>query len=125
MYKLLFCLRRRPELSRAEFLERWHGRHADIARAGAEAIGAVRYVQNHTVDDPINPALQASRGGPEAYDGVVELWFESLESIETTFTDQEARRAIAALVADEPSFIDVERSPIFVTEAHPMWDHTA
>ncbi|WP_229052378.1 EthD domain-containing protein [Aeromicrobium sp. Leaf350] len=125
MYKLLFCLRRREDLTRAEFLAHWHGPHADIGRAGAKAIGAVRYFQNHTVDHPLNEDLRASRGAPEPYDGVVELWFESLDAIGSTFTDREARRRIAALVADEPNFIDLERSPIFVTESHPMWDFTA
>lgn len=125
MYKLLFCLRRREDLTREEFLAHWHGPHADIGRAGAQAIGAVRYVQNHTVDHPLNEALRDSRQAPEPFDGVVELWFESLDVVGSTFTDPEARRAIAALVADEPSFIDLARSPIFVTEAHPMWDFTA
>ncbi|MCL3819852.1 EthD domain-containing protein [Aeromicrobium wangtongii] len=124
MYKLLFCLRRRSDLTREEFLTHWHGPHADLGRAGASAIGAVRYVQNHTVDHPMNDALRESRGAPEPFDGVVELWFESLDAVGTTFTDREARRAIAALVADEPNFIDLDRSPIFVTEAKPMWDFT-
>jgi uncharacterized protein (TIGR02118 family) len=121
MYKLFFCLRRRRDLTREQFLAHWHGIHADIARRGASALGAVRYVQNHTVSLPVNDALRASRGAPEPFDGVVELWFDSVDDVASTFHESDARAAIKALVVDEPNFIDLEASPIFLTEAHPMW----
>ncbi|MBB5742352.1 hypothetical protein HD600_000849 [Microbacterium ginsengiterrae] len=122
MYKLFFCLRRRSDLTREEFQDHWHGIHADIARRGASALGAVKYVQNHTVSFPVNDALRASRGAPEPFDGVVELWFEAADDVVSTFHEPAARAAIKALVIDEPNFIDLEASPIFLTEAHPMWD---
>lgn len=125
MIKLMFCLRRRPDLTREEFLAHWHGPHAAIGMAGASAIGATRYVQNHTLLHPLNEDLRKSRGAPEPFDGVVELWFDSLDDVGATFTDADARRAIAALVADEPAFIDLENSPIFVTKEHEMWNHPA
>lgn len=121
MFKLFFCLRRRSDLSRVQFLEHWHGIHADIARRGASALGAVKYVQNHTVSLPINDALRESRGAPEPFDGVVELWFESVEDVASTFHEPGARAAIKALLIDEPNFIDLEASPMFLTEAHSMW----
>ena len=121
MFKLFFCLRRRSDLSREQFLEHWHGIHADIARRGANALGAVKYVQNHTLSLPINEALRDSRGAPEPFDGVVELWFESVEDVASTFHEPDARAAIKALLVDEPNFIDLEASPIFLAEAHPMW----
>ncbi len=121
MIKLFFCLRRRPDLSRAQFLEHWHGIHAEIARRGAEALGAVRYVQNHTLTLPINDALRDGRGAPEAFDGVVELWFESVDDVASTFHEPDARAAIKALLADEVTFIDLDSSPIFLAEEHLMW----
>ncbi|MGF2949914.1 EthD domain-containing protein [Microbacterium alcoholitolerans] len=121
MYKLFFCLRRRSDLTREQFLEHWHGIHADIARRGASVLGAVRYIQNHTAALPINDALRASRGAPECFDGVVELWFNSVEDVSATFDEPEARAAIKALIVDEPNFIDLEASPIFLTESHSMW----
>ena len=121
MYKLFFCLRRRSDLTREQFLEHWRGIHADIARRGASALGAVKYVQNHTVSLPVNDELRASRGAPEPFDGVVELWFESVDAVTSTFHEADARAAIKALVVDEPNFIDLDASPIFLTEVHPMW----
>ncbi len=121
MFKLFFCLRRRSDLTRDQFLEHWHGIHADIARRGASALGAVKYVQNHTLSLPINEALRDSRGAPEPFDGIVELWFESVDDVASTFHEPDARTAIKALLVDEPNFIDLEASPIFLTEAHAMW----
>ena len=124
MYKVMFCLRRRADLTRAQFQARWRGRHAEIATAGLDSIGAVRYIQNHTLDDALNDALQASRGAPEPYDGVVELWFDSVEDVKETFTRANAREALRALLKDEPDFIDVAASPIFVSEQHVVWERS-
>ena len=124
MIKLMFCLRRHPSLTREEFLAHWRGPHADLGVAGAAALGARRYVQNHTLTHDLNDALQASRQAPAPFDGVVELWFDSTDAVATTFTDEEARRAVRALVKDEPAFIDLENSPIFLTEEHEIWDST-
>lgn len=124
MVKLMFCLRRRPDLTREEFLAHWSGIHAQIAMAGGNAIKARRYVQNHTLSHPINDALQQSRGGAEAFDGVVELWFDDIDGVQRTFTDEDARRVIRELSKDEPNFVDLANSPIFVVEEHEFWNET-
>ena len=121
MIKLIFCLRRRPDLTREQFQEHWFGIHAEIARRGASALGAVKYVQNHTLSLPLNDALRAGRGAPEAFDGVVELWFPSVDDVASTFHEPHARAAIKALLADEANFVDLESSPIFLVEERPMW----
>lgn len=121
----MFCLRRRPEITHDEFLARWRGRHAEIASRAIGAIGAIRYVQNHALHGPLSSALRASRGAPEPYDGVVELWFDSVEAVESTFARTDARAAIRELVEDEVHFIDVANSPIFVAKEHVVWEAPA
>ena len=79
MVKLLFCARRLPHLSRAEFQKYWHENHGPLVKKYAAALGIRRYVQVHTLDSPVNEALRASRGGTEAYDGVAELWWSSAD----------------------------------------------
>src|SRR5262249_60162760 len=74
MLKLVFCLRRLPHLSRAEFQRYWHETHGPLVRSHAAVLGIRRYVQVHTLEDPVQDTLRASRGGPAAYDGVAELW---------------------------------------------------
>lgn len=122
MYKVMFCLRRRADLTREQFQKRWGERHAEIAVAGLDRIGATRYVQNHTLVASINESLRASRDAPEPFDGVVELWFDSVEDVEGTFTRPDAREAIRALLDDEPEFIDIKASPIFVVDERTVWE---
>src|SRR5262249_12358508 len=50
MIKLVFCLRRLPHLSRAEFQRYWGETHGPLVRRRAEALGIRRYVQLHTLD---------------------------------------------------------------------------
>lgn len=119
--KLVFCLRRRPDLTREEFQDYWSGRHGQIGIANAEALGYSRYVQSHTLTIDLNLALQSGRGAPEAYDGVVELTFPSLDQIAQTFSGTEGRRAARELLDDEYNFVDLEASPIFVVQERHMW----
>src|SRR4029453_13626249 len=81
MIKLFFCARRLPHLSRAEFQKYWYENHGPLVKKYAAALGIRRSVQGHTLDHPIQEAFRQSRGGPEAYDGVAELWWDSLESL--------------------------------------------
>ena len=112
MIKLAFCLRRRPELSRQEFQRYWLESHGPLVRKHAAALNIRRYVQLHTLDAPLNDAIRATRGGPEAYDGVAELWFDSRESLAQGAASEAGREAGRLLLEDEKRFIDLQRSPL-------------
>lgn len=120
MIKLVFCARRLPHLSRQEFQRYWREVHGPLVRKHAAMLGIRRYVQVHTLDDPLQEALRASRGGPEAFDGVAELWWESREALTAARDDPEWQRAGQALLEDERRFIDLARSPVFVAVEHPI-----
>ena len=115
MVKLTFCLRRQAHLTPAEFQSYWRDTHAGLVAARAETLGIRRYVQVHTSDLPgLHRAFQARNGGaPEPFDGVAELWFDSLDDL--TSDDEAVRAAAAELLADERNFIDLERSPMWVS----------
>jgi len=114
--KLIFCLHRLPHLSRAEFQRYWREVHGPLVRRHASALRIQRYVQAHTLDDPLNAALQAGRGAQEAFDGVAELWWDSRADFEAATASAEGRAAGLALLEDEQRFIDLSRSSLFVTE---------
>jgi uncharacterized protein (TIGR02118 family) len=120
--KLVFCARRLPHLSRAEFQRYWWETHGPLVRRHAATLGIRRYVQVHTLDHPMQDALRASRGGPEPYDGVAELWWESLEDMAAAQDDPAWRAAGLALLEDERRFIDLAASPLFVAEERPVID---
>ena len=59
----------------------WLDEHGPLVRSVADAIGAVRYVQSHTVSPELNAFLRRSRTSAEPYDGITEVWWESLEAV--------------------------------------------
>jgi uncharacterized protein (TIGR02118 family) len=118
--KLVFNLRRRSDLAREEFQRYWLDQHGPLVRSHAEVLGIRRYVQVHTLPDHLHAALRASRQAPEAYDGVAELWYDSLDALGAAVATDEGRAAALALLEDERRFIDHARSPLWLAEEHPI-----
>ena len=95
MIKLVYCLRRLPELSREQFQQYWFDKHAPLVRKNAETLRIRRYVQAHSLDDPMNEALRGGRGGAEPYDGVAELWWDTVEDLQEAMESPDGQ--VAAL----------------------------
>lgn len=120
MIQLVFCLTRRPHLSRDAFLERWLHVHGPLVREHAPALGIRRYVQVHTLPPGAFARIAAARGGPVAYDGVAQLWFDSLDAMAAAAATPEGRRAGRVLLDDEREFIELKSSPIWLGEPHVL-----
>ncbi len=121
MVKLVFVIRRREDLPAEEFHRYWLEEHGPLAGGLLESLGALRYVQAHTVQPELNAGLAATRGTVEAFDGLAEIWWESLDAFLAASTSEEGRRAGETLMQDEARFIDFERSSLFVTEEHEVF----
>jgi uncharacterized protein (TIGR02118 family) len=125
MIRVEFMIRRKAGLSLEEFQHYWLHEHGPLVASFQRHLGIIRYVQSHRLDDPLNDRLAASRGGMEPpYDGVAELWFQSEHAFAATLATPEARTAGAALVADEPSFIDLAASPLWLAYELPQVNPT-
>ena len=118
MIRLNFPLHRKSNQSREEFQRYWREQHAPLVEKHRDALGIRRYVQVHTLDTPANQALRESRGAPPEYDGVAELRLDSVE----LRSGEEARLAGAELLEDERRFIDLENSPLWLSEEKPVID---
>ncbi len=119
MIKLVYCLRRLPDISQEEFQRYWLETHGPLVRSWAQALRIQRYVQVHTLESSINDALRQNRGALEAYDGVAELWYESADDLAAA-ASPEGRKAGEELLEDERRFIDMERSALWVAQEHPI-----
>jgi uncharacterized protein (TIGR02118 family) len=119
MVKLLFCLRRLPHLTREEFQRYWRENHAPLVAARAEVLGIRRYVQRHSVDEPLYARMGDVRGGLAPFDGIAELWWEHVPPRDATHAEA-ARRANRELLEDERRFIDLAASPIFFVDDHEV-----
>lgn len=113
MIKLTFVLRRLPHLSREQFQAYWFETHAPLVKSVREVLRIQRYVQMHSLPDEVSEPIRASRGAPEAYDGVAQLWYASLEDLAEIGADPAAREAGRMLLEDEKKFIDLARSPLW------------
>ncbi len=121
MIKLVYCVCRRPDLTEEAFRKYWLEQHAPLVRSVAKAIGAIRYVQSHTVQPEINAALMRTRGLEPPYDGITEVWWQDLETFQAAAASPEAKAARKQLLEDEARFIDFSRSRVFMTEEHVIF----
>lgn len=104
MIKLVYCITRKAGLTDEEFFGYWENVHGPI---GARLPGLRRLVQSRRVKVPGDKH-------PPAYDGMAELWFDSVEDLLTARQSPEWK----ASSADEANFIDPGRVAYFVSEEH-------
>jgi len=123
MIKLVFTLRRREGTSREEFQRYWRDEHAALVKRHADVLRIRRYVQTHARDTDLDEGLAGARGSePRLYDGVAELWWDSLEDLIAASTSEAGLAAGQALLEDEQRFIDLARSPIWLGEENVVID---
>ena len=120
MIKLVFCLRRRADLSREEFQKYWLEEHGPFFQQNAGTMRSKKYVQSHTLNTPMNDAFRESRGMRAEYDGVAEVWFESEADVMEAMSTPEGQKLAGALLEDESTFIDHTNSSAFLVEEHVL-----
>ena len=124
MIRLEYVLRRKSGMSRAEFQQYWRDVHGPLVARHSTTLAIHRYIQLHTLDDPINDALADARGGMEpAYDGVAELWWHSPDDF-AAFSSPEGQAAAQELLEDEKNFIDLPNSPLWPAYEYPQVNPT-
>ena len=105
-------------MTREEFKDYWMHKHGPFFMNNADAMGAKKYVQSHTIDTPLNEGLRTSRGMLPEYDGIAEVWFESEEALMEGMSSPEGQKLGAALLEDERNFIDHSKSSAFIVVEH-------
>jgi uncharacterized protein (TIGR02118 family) len=118
MIKLSFCLVRLPHLTREAFQAYWLRTHAPLVASVAAELQIRRYVQTHSLPAEAQRGLRASRDAPQEFDGVAELWFDSLEAMAANGARPQAQAAAALLLEDERRFIDLPKSPLWFSQEH-------
>ena len=116
MIKFVYCVRRNPRLSPEEFRKYWIEKHGPLVRKFAQVLRARKYVQSHTLNTPINVIAQQTRGAKAPYDGITEVWWESLADLQAAISTPEGMEANQILVEDEARFCDLPNCSVFLTE---------
>jgi uncharacterized protein (TIGR02118 family) len=120
MIKVTICLRRKAGMSYKEFHDYWVGHHGELAKRLAPALGIRRYVQSHSLDSPLNAAMQKSLGMEEPFDGIAETWYDSVDAFANAASTPEGKAALKALREDEKNFMDLSRSAGWLNEEHVL-----
>ena len=100
MIKLTFCLIRAPHLTREAFQDYWFNTHGPLVASVAETLQIRRYVQLHSLPPDAQAGTRASRDAPEEFDGVAQLWWDSLEAMAQNARRPEIQAAGAMLLED-------------------------
>ena len=125
MIKLVYVIRKRADVSEKDFHEYWLKTHGPLVRGFAKSMRAKKYVQSHTVFEDAGKQIRGTRPKmKETYDGITEVWWDTVEDFSGGGAVQERAEAARALLEDESKFIDFERSSIFLTEEHEIFDYT-
>ena len=79
--KLVMCLCRHPDMSRREFQDYWLNKHGPLFQSFADTYKVKRYVQDHTVDTPLNDDIRASSPdvSPDSAEGDCKRFQERFE----------------------------------------------
>ena len=98
LLKVSCLLTRRADLSHEEFHRYWTEKHTPMLAKPVPGSPKVhRYVQLHPIPEDV-PALRTA-----PYDGVAEIWFDSLADAAAMFTSNHYNMVVAK---DEENFLD-------------------
>lgn len=117
MIRLNFVLRRQAHLDRDAFQEYWRDTHGPLVASVGRTLRMRRYVQSHTVSEPLYDALREAREGmEEPYDGIASVWWDTRDDLVAAFDSPDGQKAGALLLEDEGRFIDLARSALWVSQ---------
>ena len=117
MIKLVICLRRKQGMSVEDFNQHWFEIHGPLVREVAPALGICRYVQNYAQQPGmLESVIQMLGYGGVPYDGVAEIWCESVERFAAALMTDEGQSAGARVSEDGTHFIDLAASTAFIVE---------
>lgn len=106
--KIVIFFKRKPGISVDDFQNHWRTVHAKLIVA---LPGIKRYKQSHVL-------ASAYRAGEPIYDAVAESYFENTQAMR----DLASTPAYAAVLADEPSFIDLATMKSVITDERVLKD---
>jgi len=108
MFKIILLVKRRSEISVADFQSYWLEKHGPLVKKVA---GVKRYVQSHALP-------QGYAKGELIFDGIAELWFESPETFAAARTTPEWR----AVQEDGDRIRDRSRMVVMPVDVHVIID---
>jgi len=121
MIKVVYCIRRRADLSAAEFQRYWKEVHAPMMLERSAALRLAAYRQTSPTTNAYSTRVERPGALDSPFDGIAELYWANEQDMRQAFEGAEALELQRLLAADEANFIDHSRSARWIaTEATPI-----
>jgi hypothetical protein len=117
MVKMVFLLKRRPGMSRADFIQYYESHHA---RLGEKYVpNAVRYVRRF-----LEPVPGPWSKPADEFDVMTELWFANKQEADLAMAHLSEPKIHDEIAADEKRLFDRSRSQVYlITEQESVMQH--
>jgi hypothetical protein len=112
MIKFMQCIRRKPQMTVAEFRQNWD-RYKEVWLELARLSGAKRMVTSVGLGIDQNSSIQLARGTREPFDGVLEVWWTNGEQVAKYIQDPALQGKLASMRQLQEEFIDLGSSSFF------------
>ncbi len=123
MLKMVYCVRKRQEISDKEFYDYWLNMHGPLVAKHASPLNIKRYVQSHATEAQLTHEIAAERGMTiPGFDGIAEIWWDSQMDLDMALVTKVGHSSSKELAEDEARFIDLANSTIFFTNEHLIVD---
>jgi len=118
MVRFINCVRRRADITPAEFRRFWKDPKFDaLIRKTLEIYKAVKSSKSLALQVEASDKIQETRGSALPYDGIIEYWWNSGADIVDIFESPEAQALSEETNAFQSQFVDFEGSTLSFTEA--------
>lgn len=111
MIKVIFMLKRRPDMTRDAFIARYEGGHALLAEK--HVTNAARYVRRYL--EPL-PELFTGEVIEPDHDVITELWFDDEAQYAIAMQRLAEPAVVAEIVADEEHLFDRSKHRVFMVD---------
>lgn len=110
MVKVIYCIRRRADLSPQQFQHYWKEVHAPMMLSHAAEMRLAAYVQTSPLAHPYSERVERRGVLETPFDGVAELYWANEQDMQQGFESAPAKKLQCTLARDEAHFIDHARS---------------
>ena len=111
MYKSIALLKRKPELSREDFIAYYENNHVPLIR---RLLPGIRGYRRNFIEP--EGAFVSADAAARDFDVITELWFADRAAYEAAMAHHERPEVAGAIAADEENFLDRSKTRMFVVD---------
>jgi len=117
MVRFINCVRRKADVSPAEFRKYWRsGKFDELIQKTMETYKAVKSSKSLALQIEASEMVQDLRGSALPYDGIIEYWWDTGADIVDIFESPEAKALGEEMTDYQSKFVDFKGSTLSFTD---------